>query len=51
MLGRKLTDEELLWLALADAEKDLKEATEKLFDVTMEFRKYKLSKGDKPKLI
>ena len=49
-MGRKLTNEEMLWLALADAEKDLADATKRLFELHNEFRKYKLSKGEKPKL-
>jgi len=46
----ELTTEQTLWLALADAERDLADATKRLFELHNEFRKYKLSKGEQPKL-
>jgi protein-arginine kinase activator protein McsA len=48
--GRKLTTEEQLWLALADAEKDLANASKKLFDLHNDLRKYELFKVDGPML-
>jgi len=42
--NNRITTEQSLWLALADAERDLKEVTKRLYDLHDEFRKYKLSK-------